>query len=81
MAIGDIRKEIKYICICICYDFIQTFLDAFEERIIIDSSNGGFLVGMVLENLLTVGLFYLLICSLVAVFRETENSVVILVLE
>ena len=68
-------------CVCVCCGFIQTFLDAFEERIIIDSSNGGSLVGVVLEDLLTVSLFYLLIGSLVAVFREAEDSVVILALE
>jgi hypothetical protein len=56
------------------------FLDAFEEGVVVHTASCSFLIGMVTENLLTVGTLDLLLSGLVAILGETENCVVILVL-
>jgi hypothetical protein len=53
-------------------------LDALEELIVLGAASGSLLIGVVLEDLLAVGLLDLVLGSLVAVLGETENLVVIL---
>jgi hypothetical protein len=55
-------------------------LDALEEAVIFSATGGGFLVGMVAKDLLAVSTLDLLFRCLVAVFRESEDCVVILAL-
>lgn len=55
-------------------------LDALEERVVLVGAGSGLLVGVVLENLATVGLLDLLLSGLPAVSSYAENSVVILAL-
>lgn len=55
-------------------------LDALEEVVVVGATGGGLLIGVVLEDLLTVGTLDLLLGSLPAVLGETENLVVVLLL-
>jgi hypothetical protein len=54
------------------------FLYALKEAIVFGISSGCLLIGMMSKNLLAMGTFDLLFGSLVAVFREAENSIMIL---
>lgn len=53
-------------------------LDTLEELVVIGTSLCGLLIGVVLEDLLTVGLLDLFLGSLVAVLGQAKNLVVIL---
>lgn len=56
------------------------FLDALEEGVVFVAAGRGFLVWVMLENLLAVGTLNLLFSGLVAVLGDTEDGVVILLL-
>lgn len=56
------------------------FLDTFEEAVVLGATSSSFLIGVVTENLLAVGSLDLLFSRFVAVFRETEDGIVILAL-
>lgn len=53
-------------------------LDALEELVVLGAALGGLLVGVVLEDLLAVGLLDLVFGGLVAVLGQAENLVVVL---
>jgi hypothetical protein len=53
-------------------------LNTLEELIVVDTTLGGLLIGVVLKDLLAVGLLDLVFSSPPAVLRKTENLVVIL---
>jgi hypothetical protein len=53
-------------------------LDALEELVVLGAALGGLLVGVVLEDLLAVGLLDLVLGGLVTVLGQTENLVVVL---
>jgi hypothetical protein len=53
-------------------------LDALEEVVVIDAAGSSLLIGVVLQDLLAVGLLDLLLGGLPAVLGEAENLVVIL---
>jgi hypothetical protein len=53
-------------------------LDTLEELIVLGAALGSLLVGVVLEDLLAMSLLDLVLSSLPAVFRNTEDLVVIL---
>lgn len=57
-----------------------SFLDALEERVVLITSRGSFLVGMMTEDLLAVGALDLFLSGSVSVLGQTENGVVILLL-
>lgn len=57
------------------------FLYAFEEGIILRGAGGCFFVRMMAKNLLAVCALDLGFCSFVAVFREAEDGVMVLVLD
>jgi hypothetical protein len=56
------------------------FLNTLEKGIVFCGASSSFFVGVMPKNLLTMGSFDLLFCSFVAVFRETEDGIVILTL-
>ena len=60
---------------------LSGLLDTLEELVIVDTALGGLLVGVVLEDLLAVGLLDLVLGGLVAVLGEAENLVVVLGLQ
>ena len=60
---------------------LSGFLDAFEEGIVFGAASGCLLVGMVAEDLFTVGTLDLVFRSTVAVFGKTKDSVMILTLD
>lgn len=55
-------------------------MDAFEEGVVFGGAAGGFLVGVMFEDLFAVGFFDLFIGGFVAVLGEAEDGVVVLVL-
>ena len=57
------------------------FLYAFEKGIILGGTGGGFFVRMMTKNLFAVCALDLGFCSLVAIFREAKDGVVVLSLE
>lgn len=59
---------------------IGGFLNALEEVVIFGGTGGSSLIGVMLQDLLSVCLLDLVFGCLVSVFTETENGVVILVL-
>lgn len=54
---------------------------AFEEGIILGGASGCLFIRMMAKNLLAVRALDLGFCSFVAVFRETEDGVMVLSLE
>ena len=56
-------------------------LDALEELIVLGAALSSLLIGMVLEDLLAVGLLDLILAGLPAVLGKSENLVVILSLK
>jgi hypothetical protein len=57
---------------------VGSLLDTLEKLIIFGTTLGGLLIGVVLENLLAVGLLDLVLSGSPAVLRDTENLVVVL---
>lgn len=61
---------------------LESFLDALEERIVIGvAGEAGLFIGVVLEDLFTVGDADLVLSSFVSQFGEAEDGVVVLFLE
>jgi hypothetical protein len=56
-------------------------LDTLEEVVVVCFSGCSFLVRMMTEDLLSVGLLDLLVGGFVAIFRQTEDGIVILSLK
>lgn len=57
---------------------VGSLLDALEELVVLGTAQGSLLIGVVLEDLLAVGLLDLLLGGLVAVLGQAENLVVVL---
>lgn len=57
---------------------IGGLLDTLEELVVVLAAVGSLLIGVVLEDLLAVGLLDLVLTGLVAVLGEAENLVVVL---
>lgn len=62
-------------------EHLGRLLDALEELVVLGGAGGGLLVGVVLEDLLAVGLLDLVLGGLVAVLGQAENLVVVLGLQ
>lgn len=60
---------------------LESLLDTFEERVIFGGAGGGTFIRVVTKDFLAMGAFDLGVSGSITVFRETENSVVILSLE
>lgn len=57
---------------------LSGLLDTFKELVVLSATLGSLLVGVVLEDLLAVGLLDLVLSSLVTVLGDTKNLVVVL---
>jgi hypothetical protein len=61
--------------------YLSSFLNAFEEAVILGVSSSGLFIRMVTEDLLPVCTFDLLFCSLPAVLGKSEDSIMVLALK
>lgn len=55
-------------------------LDTFEERVVVYGARCGLFVWMMAQDLFAVSTLDLVFCGLIAVFLETEDGVMVLIL-
>lgn len=79
--VGILVDRVKLTALDGIKEDFSRLLDALEEVVILDTTGGGLLVGVVLQDLLAVGPLNLVLSGLVAVLGEAKDFVVILRLQ
>lgn len=78
LDIGFLVDGVVLAALCGFKENLGGLLDTLEELIVLGTASGSLLIGVVLEDLLAVGLLDLVLGGLEAVLGETKNLVVIL---